>query len=142
VCYHVAMRLLVLAPVVLLAGCPMGQGGGGECNADRECITAEVCARDGSCMAPSALRDVKAVWTLSGMTASVTTCASHPDLYINFEGGPGESIGFSPVPCANGQFVITKLPKTYTRVELGVHNGATGSAVVDSTNLATLDLPL
>jgi hypothetical protein len=146
VCYHVVMRLVVLASIaassVLLGGCPMGNGGGGECTVDRECIRSEVCARDGSCMAASALRDVKATWTLSGMTASETTCAGHTDLYISFEGGPGESIGFSPVPCANGQFLITKLPKTYTRVELGVHNGASESAVVDSSNQATLDLPL
>lgn len=139
-CYHVAMRAALLASVVLLGGCP--RQGGGECMVDGECLSSEVCARDGSCATPSNVRDVKAVWTLRGMPATDTTCAGHPQLYINFNGGPGEEIGFSPVPCNLGQFVITKLPKSYTRVELGAYGGYSGEVVVDSSNMARIDLQL
>jgi hypothetical protein len=135
------MRAALLASIGLLGGCPMSQGGG-ECSVDRECLSSEVCARDNSCATPSNVRDVKAVWTLRGMPANDATCAAHPDLFINFGGGPGESIGYSPVPCALGQFVITKLPKSYTRVELGVHNRWAGEVVVDSSNQAKIDLLL
>jgi hypothetical protein len=130
-----------LVSAVLLGGCPMTQGGG-ECTTDGQCSGSELCARDGTCKSPSTMRDVKATWTIRGMAATATSCAGHGDLYIQFEGGPGESLGYSPVPCAIGQFTITKLPKTYDRVELGVTNGTHAFAVVDATGMARLDLVL
>ena len=143
VCYHVDMRARSLAWVMLpivLGGCPLGPAGSGECSVDRDCSGSEVCARDGVCASPSSVRDVRTTWTLRGMPASASTCAGRPDLYITFEGSPGESLGYSPVPCENGQFTVTKLPRSYNRVELGVHNGTSDFATIDSSGAAALDL--
>jgi hypothetical protein len=129
----------VMLPIVL-GGCPLGPAGGGECSVDRDCSGSEVCARDGACASPSSVRDVKATWTVRGMPATAESCAGHPDLYITFEGNPGESLGFSPVPCLNGLFTVTKLPRTYTRVELGIRHGTSDFASIDASGAALLDL--
>lgn len=144
-CYQGSVRLVAALSLVVLGACPHpgngGPSGGGECFVDEECVTGEVCARDELCWPASDVRLVKATWTLRGQPATETTCARHPDLYIQFQGGAVEDLGFSPVPCANGQFTIDKLPRSYTRVELGVDDGGPWTATsIGSTGQIALDL--
>ncbi|MGN6110722.1 MAG: hypothetical protein ACTHU0_36805 [Kofleriaceae bacterium] len=137
------MRALMVAAIALLAGCPMmGPETGGECFVDRECASGEICARDGQCAAPSAVREVKAVWTMHGLPANKATCADHRELYIMFEGSnPGEDLGFAPVPCENGQFFIDRLPTSYHRVEIGQEHGSgVAFGTIDAAGQAILDL--
>lgn len=142
VCYSDRMRLGVLA-VTLLAGCPMGGGSGsGECLNDRDCASGEVCARDSVCTPASSVREVTTTWTVGGAAASTTTCATHPDLFINFIGRDvGDSLGYAPVPCRIGQFFVDKLPERFRQVEVGVEGGISRTANITSAGTATVDLP-
>jgi hypothetical protein len=131
--------LLVVA-VVSLGGCPTS---GGECHRDPDCGSGEVCARDQMCAASDSVRAVVTTWTVQGAEANVTTCASHPDLLINFVGrDPGDILGFVPVPCKLGQFTIDKLPDRFSQVELGADDGfgAEVRATIGSTNTVAIDL--
>jgi hypothetical protein len=128
--------------VVLLGACPR-PGGGGECFFDEECIEGELCGRDDNCWPASEIRRVMTTWTVRGQPASAATCARAPDLHIIFDGNVSDDLGFSPVPCAIGQFVVDKLPRPFTRVELGVDNSSLWrSAAISADGTATIDLPL
>lgn len=161
------MRLGLAA--LLLTGCiieppdsgypPPGSGGGGggwgngwggsggssdyRCHADNDCSSG-VCARNGECLAASAVRVVRTTWTLAGAPASDDACASAPKLAITFTTtGGGEIFGFAPVPCDAGKFTVDKLPTRFTTVMLGRVNDDYGgaSAMFDSEGNAAVDLP-
>jgi hypothetical protein len=140
------VRLAAVVSLVLLGACPRpggddGPSGGGECFVDQECITGEVCARDDVCWPESEVRSVRTTWTLRGQPASTTTCARTPDLHFIFDGNVSDDLGFAPVPCETGQFFIDKLPRPFTRVELGVDDGAWRVATIDGSGEAVIDLP-
>ena len=143
-CYPDVMRSLVTAIALAgLAGCPLSNSSGGECQIDRDCSSGDVCARDEMCAAASTVRQVTAVWTIRGADANVTTCAAHPDLYIQFIGNDlSDTLGFSPVPCMNGQFTVDKLPDRFRQVQLGVEGGVHDTRTIDAQGTATLDLQL
>jgi len=138
------MRLAVAISLVLLGGCPQPGGDDGtvglSCFVDEECSAGEVCARDSQCWLASDVRPVRATWTLNGQPADETTCARFPELYIEFHGSSVDDLGFSPVPCANGLFTVDKLPRGFTRVEVGVDRGPWDSASFNSAGQAALDL--
>jgi hypothetical protein len=136
------MRLLLVAPALLalVAGCPTSSGSGGECEVDGQCGD-QVCARDGTCSDAASVRAVKVTWTVNGAAPDAASCIS--DFYIRFEAGdPADSLGFSPVPCALGQYAIDKLPKRFISVELGVDGGTRDVSAIDSNGMAMLDLAL
>jgi hypothetical protein len=131
---------LIAAALVSLAGCPTS-GSSGECNTDPECGSGEVCARDKMCAASSSVRAVVTTWTVQGAAASVTSCASHPDLFINFVGrDQGDTLGFEPVPCKLGQFTVDKLPDRFRQVELGAAGIGSEIRSIGSTNTVAIDL--
>lgn len=161
-----AMRIAVAA--VLLTGCIIeppdsgagyppagggsgwGSGWGGDegtsgfgCHQDTECGGTDVCARNGECLAPSAVRTVRTTWTLKDQAASDTTCASAPKLEITFGTTAGDLFGFAPVPCDAGKFTVDKLPARYMAVSLSRtgddYGGATATFDVDGN--ALVDLP-
>jgi hypothetical protein len=122
-----------------LAGCPGGTGG--ECQLDADCGGSELCARDGMCAPASAVRAVTATWTINGVAASTQSCGAHPDLYIDFIGADsGDTIGFAPVPCRNGQFSVDKLPTRFRQAELGVEGGNYDVGTISATGSVMLDL--
>jgi hypothetical protein len=122
--------LLVLA----LGGCPSPSGG--ECTQDRDCDSGEVCARDGWCSSPASVRQVTVTWTVNGAAASAATCSAHPDLFIAYHAGPGDQLGFAPVPCHIGQFNVDKLPSRYTVVELGEESGPSMTKAINGASVA------
>ena len=138
--------------LVLLAGCtspgdPGAGGPDGRCESDDQC-GGDVCARNGVCLPASEIRPIHVTWTLQGMPASQTTCASSPDLEIDFYtptggyGGYGGYIGFAPVPCEEGAFSIDKLPTSFTVVQLGQQRYNGEAAMLDAaTGSAAIDLP-
>ena len=129
--------------LVLLTGCPLSNGNGGDCKRDEDCGGGEVCARDSSCALPSDVRQVDVTWTIRGAAASVMTCGTHPDLYLSFIGNDSsDTLGFTPVPCRNGQFIIDKLPTRFHQVELGVEGGTRDVVTISASGSATLDLRL
>ncbi|HSK02313.1 MAG TPA: hypothetical protein VK932_13770 [Kofleriaceae bacterium] len=140
------MRRFAAVSLVLLGACRLpGEtgGGGAACFVDEECRAGEVCARDEHCWPASEVRRVMATWTVRGQPASEATCARAPDLHIIFDGNVPDDLGFSPVPCVLGQFVVDKLPRAFTRVELGVDDvGPWRTATITSSGTATFDLPL
>ncbi|MBA3818728.1 MAG: hypothetical protein H0X17_07535 [Deltaproteobacteria bacterium] len=136
---------LLLLLLLLLGGCPLGTtGGAGECDVDADC-SGDVCARDGFCHSAGSVRAVRVTWTVNGMPASAAACTSAPDLAIYFSGKAAgdDPLGFAPVPCETGQFVIDKLPTSYSMVELG-RDGAGFPDVksISSSNVVTFDLRL
>ncbi len=145
-CYQQSVRLAAAVSLVLLGACPRPYEddapiGGGECFVDQECITGEICARDDQCWPESEVRSVKTTWTLRGQDANPLTCAQTPDLHIIFDGNVRDDLGFSPVPCSIGQFVVDRLPRPFTRVELGVDNGPWRTATIGVSGTAAIDLP-
>ena len=129
--------------LMLLAGCPLSNGNGGDCKKDDDCGGGEVCARDSSCAASSDVRQVDVTWTIRGAAANAVSCGAHPDLYISFIGNDsGDTLGFTPVPCRNGQFIIDKLPTRFRQVELGVEGGTRDVVNINASGTATLDLRL
>ena len=136
------MRAALLAACGLLAGCPLSAGPStGECDSDGDCA-GNICARDGLCYPSSEVREVKTTWTIQGRTASPATCGPVVDLTIGFSGGlAGESpLQYAPVPCANGQWLMDKLPRDYTVVELGKENGFPEAKSIGATGLVEFDL--
>jgi hypothetical protein len=99
-----------------------------------------VCARDGECLLASQVHIIHVTWTLQGAAASAMTCASSPDLEIDFTDASGEQLGFAPVPCAEGKFTIDKMPTWYTSVSLGLE-GTLNYVAFDSMGNAAIDLP-
>lgn len=139
-CYGIRMRLALA--VVLLAGCPMtSPSGNGECETDRDC-DGYVCARDHLCYSADDVREVRVTWTVRGLAASETTCGATQDLQISFvDDAPGAMpLGYAPVPCANGQFFVDKLPLTFRQVELGREGGFAESASISASGTASFDL--
>ncbi|MGE5184174.1 MAG: hypothetical protein ACM31C_19025 [Acidobacteriota bacterium] len=160
------MRIALLG--LLLAGCvqqdpyPPGGGGGGGgyyppppsggdggtsygCTSDASCGSGNVCARTFECLPASEVYAIHVTWTLQGQAASSTTCATAPDLQINFTGTDGLWWGYAPVPCIEGKFSIDKMPIWYTTVQLerdsqDTTQGAT-AAIDSTTGAAALDLP-
>lgn len=126
-----------------------GWGGGGgssgyRCHADSECGGSYVCARNGECLAPSAVRIVRTAWTLKDQPASDSSCTSAPKLAITFSvGSSGEVFGFSPVPCDAGLFTVDKLPARFTTVSLARDGDDLGGATAafDTQGNAAIDLP-
>ena len=108
---------LLACLVLACAGCP--QSGGGDCDYNEEC-SPDVCARDHVCTDPSDVREVTVSWTVRGGQANAQSCAPQPDMTVTFVGDEfGDELGFTPVPCANGQFFVDRLPKRFHTVELG-----------------------
>lgn len=142
-CYQGSVRPIALLSLILLGACPPqgGDTGGGECFVDGECVSGEVCARDGHCWPQAEVRRVETTWTLRGQPANATSCASAPNLHIVFDGNVSDDLGFEPVPCEIGQFVIDKLPRSFTIVELGVDDRAWRRASISSAGTASIDLP-
>jgi hypothetical protein len=106
------------------------------------CPTTEVCARDGECLPPSEVRQVHLEWTVQGAPADATTCASHPDLFVEFIDDFQDRFGFAPVPCIEGRFNVDKLPTRFTMTELGVEFSHMGTTLpFDDTGTAVFDLP-
>jgi hypothetical protein len=143
-----SVRRFAAVSLVLLGACRLpgeADGGlhGGACFVDEECRSGVVCARDEQCWPASEVRRVMATWTVRGQPASEATCARAPDLHIIFDGNVPDDLGFSPVPCVIGQFVVDKLPRPFTRVELGVDDvGPWRTTTITSAGAATVDLPL
>ncbi len=144
------MRAAVL---LLLASCAdqgsSGFGGPGStldssCEADTQCPTGDVCARDGSCMPPSEVRAIRVTWTVNGMAASATTCADAPNLAIAFASdshGYYGALTYAPVPCAEGVFSVDKMPVQYIDVGLGEGAGGGPLTPIDpTTGDAAIDL--
>ncbi len=101
----------------------------------------DVCARDLTCAPAASVREVITRWTVGGQPASVTTCTALPDLAIEFAGpGVDDAIGFAPVPCALGQFVIDKLPVRFGEVGLGPERGPLGRWTIPATGVVLIDL--
>jgi hypothetical protein len=132
------MRLVVLV-VPILAGCPVQ---GDECDEDFECEAGFVCARDHACLLPEEVRATTTTWTINGGPANTVVCDNH-DLFIRFENSanPQDDLGFRPVPCFTGQFVVDKLPVRFDNVELGVvDDGDRATSSFDGNGVATFDL--
>jgi hypothetical protein len=121
-----------LVALVLLAGCPASTNDGGSCTDDSQC-PGEICARDGLCTDASGVRQVTVTWTVHGAPADPVSCASAPDLLLEFDGPRiDEQLGFAPVPCRQGRFNIDRLPVGYLEVEIGPETGPLDSAPINT----------
>ena len=117
-----------------------GGGGGGPTCIDSQCAP-NVCARDGECLPASEVQSVRVTWTVNGSQANGSNCANIPDLYLQFFSGPEDGVGFAPVPCAEGNFSVDKLPSRFTNVEIGIDNGAAlGDTTFDGSGNASFNL--
>lgn len=135
---RIGVRIFAL---VLLAGCPLTTGPStGECKTDGDCA-GNVCGRDDLCYPPAELREVRTTWTIRGMAADPVTCSGHSDLMIGFSGGAGgESLAYAPVPCENGQWLMDKLPRAYSSVELGRKDGIPDIKSIGASGAVAFDL--
>jgi hypothetical protein len=133
------MRALLVATVAL-AGC--GSDGSGTCMTDSQC-GGDVCARDGECLPASEIQSVKVTWTIRGQAASAMTCAASPSFLLQFDGySYGDSFGYAPVPCMEGQFTMDKLPTRFVQVDVGLDNAGSflGSKPIDASGVVAFDL--
>jgi hypothetical protein len=127
---------------VLFVGCvhpsssPPDHCGSAGCGSDR------VCTRDNRCLPPDQVRAVHITWTVSGAPASPTSCAAAPDLLLDLQSRSGPHLGFEPVPCAEGEFTVDRLPTDYDAVQLGrASDRALQRAAIDAAGNAMLNLP-
>ena len=83
------------------------------------CSGGETCTRDGECLSPSDVRMVKVVWTIAGTAPTATACASLGDFALYFEDPyVGDSFGYEPVPCMEGQFTIDRIPSRFIDAQI------------------------
>jgi hypothetical protein len=129
------------------SGWGSGYGGGGGstdfgCHVDTDCGSNLVCARDGECLAASAVRIIHVNWTMNGQATSDTTCAHAPSLAVTFSDPNTEMFGFAPVPCNAGRYTIDKFPSRFDTVQLTRESEYSGGASTrfDAMGNATLDL--
>lgn len=129
------------------SGWGSGAGGGGGasgygCHVDSDCGS-QVCARNGDCMAASAVHVIHVNWTVGDEAASDTTCTTAPKLSITFSSTGGDEFGFAPVPCNAGRYTIDKMPIRITSVQLARQYEQSGGAhgSFDATGNVQLDLP-
>jgi hypothetical protein len=123
-----------------------GNGGGGGppppegCGSDADC-SPNVCARDGECLPADEVMAIRVTWTVNGSAANGTTCSSIPDLYLQFFASAEDGVGFAPVPCAEGNFSVDKMPSRFVNVEIGINNGADlGDSTFDGSGDVSFDL--
>jgi hypothetical protein len=127
---------------VLVAGCAGPASAPGDCNGASGCGADQVCTRDHQCLPPDQVRAVHVTWTVSGAPASATSCAAAPDLVLDLRSRRGASLGFEPVPCAEGVFTVDRLPTDYDMVELGrTSDRSRPRAAFDAAGNAMLNLP-
>src|SRR5215475_13276223 len=127
------MRFAVLALAASLAGCSLTAGSGSECRNDSQCGD-DVCARSGECLPRSSIQQVTVRWTMNGAPADAATCASHANLYLQFDSSDyGDYLRFAQVACRQGSFFVDKLPKRYVQVELGFEGSTGDVAPLDAT---------
>jgi hypothetical protein len=114
------------------ADCAYPRSGGPSCAVDGDCDTTVV---------------AHISWTMSGQPASKATCAAAPELDLTFW-YDDEGFGYSPVPCAEGQFTVDNFPIEYTRVQASVgllrdgdRRGGSVAMFDFTTDTVTLDLP-
>jgi hypothetical protein len=132
------------ALLACLTACSLTSSGdaGGECATDAQCGD-DVCAPNGECVARANVRSVTVKWTIDGSSAAAAACASHRELYLQFDGPDyGDKLRYVPVPCEQGQYRVEKLPKRFEQVEIGFEHGGPGDiATIDATtSAAQLDL--
>src|SRR5688500_8030109 len=134
------MRGMRWVLLLLLAGCPMTGPSTGECATDGDCA-GNVCARDGWCYPAADVREVKTTWTIMGRPASSATCGT-VTLSIAFSGGAAgeDPLMYAPVPCDIGQWLMDKLPESYSFVELGKENGFPERKTIGASGEVTFDL--
>ncbi|HET7501490.1 MAG TPA: hypothetical protein VFK02_10820 [Kofleriaceae bacterium] len=120
---------------------------GAECRSDSECDDGDLCARNNVCVVASQVRAVEVSWTVNGQPASRTACAASPDLAsleVDFEAPDPDvnpHLGFSPVPCEEGQFHVDKLPEWFESVRVGNRPLGWQFTRIDAqTGLAAVDL--
>ncbi|MBA3541956.1 MAG: hypothetical protein H0T79_20235 [Deltaproteobacteria bacterium] len=132
------MRMPVVLGLLVLTGCPTNDG---TCLVDSDCAGGEVCARNSECLTSSAVRVVRVEWTVGGMPASETSCATTQNLALNFYGDRlDDAVGFVPVPCKIGKFTVDKLPTRFASAELGRDGGAATVKAIDAAGTVRFDL--
>lgn len=130
-------KALVGALLLACSGCPTS--GQSDCTSNSECSSPDVCGRDHACTDPSNVREVTVTWTVRGGDANAASCAAQPDFTLTFFATDiGDEVGFTPVPCAIGQFFVDQLPKRFRAVEIGIGGrripiNADGTAMGDFT---------
>jgi len=107
------MRWGVVLLLLALAGCPdQGRGGpGGTCIIDEDCA-GQTCTRPDICSGQPGAVTVR--WTVDGVTPTLAApagCTSIGDLRLEvvFRGAVTQLV-YVPVPCAQGQTRIDRLP--------------------------------
>jgi hypothetical protein len=132
--------LALMASVTTLgAGACSLTSSGSECHSDVQCGD-DVCARSGECLARTSVREVTVKWTVNGESASAASCATHPDLYIQFYGADyGDTLRL-PVSCRDGSYSAPAVPKRYVQIELGVDGGTGDLSPIDPSGRVQLDL--
>lgn len=133
------MRALPAVVAIALAAC----GPGDECrdNGEGACGGDLVCARNAECLPTDEVRVVRVTWTIRGQPASEATCAASPTFYLLFYGAdPGDTFGFSPVPCELGLFTIDRMPLRFVGAEIGEDNGFSMSRSFDAQGRVAFDL--
>jgi len=132
------MRGLVL--MVALAACGSSSSADDIAQCSDSACSPDICTRNGECDAASDVRTLHVTWTVNGLPAGAANCSSFPDLELDFISDFGDSFGFAPVPCMEGQFSIDRIPMRFTQVELGELSGQSESAFVDGNNDVMFDL--
>ncbi len=125
-------------------GFPYPDGGGGPfpgatCTTTADCTGSDVCARDHECLAPADTRSVMVRWTVTGQPANTTSCApivSTGQLQIMYTANAtGETTGFSPLMCSEGQFYVDIWPARFDHVQVSVTSPTTGQGYSGATDL-------
>ena len=120
---------------------PDAAGGpfGGTCTTSADCVGGDVCARDHECLAPADARSVMVRWTVAGAAADATSCApvvSTGQLQIMYQSlTTGDSTGFAPLMCSEGQFFVDVWPARYDWVQVSASSPQTGHGYAGSVQL-------
>lgn len=130
------MRIAAFALLGCLAGCSLTTGGSSsECQRDSQCGD-DICARSGDCLPRTALREITVHWTVNGAAPDATSCAAHPNLYLQFESADyGDTFRVVSVPCKDGNYTVDRLPKRYVQVELGFQGGTGDVSPIEASQV-------
>ncbi|MCE9576534.1 MAG: hypothetical protein K8W52_25515 [Deltaproteobacteria bacterium] len=135
------MTRMIVASAVLVSvaacGGIGGSGSGSVCATSDDC-GGDVCARTHECYPADEVRRVMTRWTLNAAPASAAQCTTDGIDHLSIvyqDSSTGEQVGYAPVPCGQGQFLVDVWPTRFDLVQLEAVAPGQGTIAIGANNV-------
>ena len=124
---------MAIALGVTLAGCGgLGSDSGAYCEQDRDCSF--VCGHHQRCLDEGRVLSLQIQWTVAGLEANLSSCASIDGLDITISDLQGPGLRYFGVTCSLGQIFYPKLPQSVHQIVLRSYDASGSTLSQDSVD--------